>query len=103
MRGRACAKGSDQGGGGGRCVCSLAAAPGARADCRGICLVLSCAARVAEEDKEKGKKRKRKTKHAAAPPEESTALDGRAGPKSENVVLQKSAHPAISPVSVCTH
>ncbi|KAF7791192.1 hypothetical protein EIP86_002205 [Pleurotus ostreatoroseus] len=47
------------------------------------------AARAAEEDKEKGKKRKRKNKNAAPQPEDTAALDGRAGPKSENVVLQK--------------
>ena len=62
---------------------------------------MSCAARIAEEDKEKGKKRKRKTKNAAAQPEESSSLDGRAGPKSENVVLQKSALYINSPV--CTN
>ena len=51
---------------------------------------LAHAARAAEEDKEKGKKRKRKNKNAAPQVEDTAALDGRAGPKSENVVLQKS-------------
>lgn len=46
------------------------------------------AARAAEEDK--GRKRKRKAKGAVA--EDPEKPDGRAGPKSENVVLQKSMY-----------
>ena len=48
-------------------------------------------ARIAEDEKEKGRRRKRKGKGNAAQVEESIhGMDGRAGPKSENVVLQKS-------------
>lgn len=50
-------------------------------------------ARVVDEEVQGRTRRKRKGKGAAAAAEEADKVgDGRAGPKSENVVLQKSAY-----------
>ena len=64
-----------------------------------------CVARIAEDEKEKGRRRKRKAKGNAAQVEESIhGMDGRAGPKSENVVLQKSEYMwplAVARLAIC--
>lgn len=93
MRGCTCAARGDPAGGGGWCVILfiLPRSPGSHTH--------TVVARV-EDESEKGRKRKRKTKSNGAQADEGChTLDGRAGPKSENVVLQKSESP-FSPFSV---